>query len=297
VAADPTLSIQEVQTALAEVTVVVVTHESAHCIPALDGLLSQCPHAIISDNGSQDGTASLARRHWPAARVLEHGRNLGFGVANNRALAQVTTPYALLLNPDCDLPVQGLCELLKIADGMSDAAVLAPQLQSPTGKLEVNYRWPKTLWSAKGPAADGITCVGFICGAAMLFRMDRFEGVGFFDEDFFLYYEDDDLCLRLFNAGRPLLLVPQVRAVHRSRSSSRGGSPVRNEYGRGFHHAQSKLTFVAKHQSPAEAARLRRLLLLTTGLALPFRTLVFVPRLVARMVGRWRGLMSWRFDG
>ncbi len=288
---------EEAVSALAGVTVVVVTHESAHCLPMLDGLLASCPHVIVSDNGSADGTPAMARQRWPHAQVLEHGCNLGFGAANNRALALVRTPFALLLNPDCELRADGLRELLALAGEMEDVALLAPQLESPAGKQEVNYRWPKTLWAPRGPAASGAACVGFVCGAAMLFRMERFREVGFFDESFFLYYEDDDLCLRLFHAGLPMVLVPQVKAIHRSRSSSRGGKPWRNEYGRGYHHAQSKLTFVAKHQSLEEARRLRRALLFTTSLALPIRLLVLVPRLVARMAGRWMGLRSWRFDG
>jgi GT2 family glycosyltransferase len=251
---------------------------------------------IVSDNASTDGTPALARQQWPSARVLEHERNLGFGAANNRALALVQTPFALLLNPDCELSVEGLRELLMAARDMVDAALFAPQLASPTGKLEVNYRWPKTVWHSQGPAATGLACVGFVCGAAMLLRMERFQQIGFFDERFFLYYEDDDLCLRLFQAGLPMVLVPQIKAIHRSRSSSKGSRPLRNEYGRGFHHAQSKLIFTAKHRSVEEALRLRRTLLFTTSVALPIRTLAFVPRLVARMLGRWMGLRSWKID-
>ncbi|MDO8903945.1 glycosyltransferase family 2 protein [Hydrogenophaga sp.] len=286
----------EAVSALADVTVVVVTHESAHCIAELDGLLGSCPHVIVSDNASADGTPTLARQRWPRARVLEHERNLGFGAANNRALALVQTPFALLLNPDCELSAEGLGTLLMAARNMVDAALFAPQLASPTGKLEVNYRWPKTVWNSIGPPATGMTCVGFVCGAAMLLRMERFQQIGFFDERFFLYYEDDDLCLRLFQAGLAMVLVPEVKAIHRSRSSSKGSRPWRNEYSRGFHHAQSKLTFTAKHRSIAEALQLRRKLLVTTSVALPIRMLAFVPRLVARMLGRWRGLKSWKID-
>lgn len=286
----------EATIALADVTVVVVTHESAHCIAVLDGLLGWCPHVIVSDNASTDGTPAVARQQWPRAQVLEHDRNLGFGAANNRALALVQTPFALLLNPDCELSVEGLRALLTAARDMVDAALFAPQLASPTGKLEVNYRWPKTVWNSTGPPADGMACVGFVCGAAMLLRMERFQQVGFFDERFFLYYEDDDLCLRLFQAGLAMVLVPDVKAIHRSRSSSKGSRPWRNEYGRGFHHAQSKLTFTAKHRSVGEALQLRRKLLFTTSVALPIRMLAFVPRLVARMLGRWMGLRSWKID-
>lgn len=282
--------------ALADVTVVVVTHESAHCIAMLDSLLGACPHVIVSDNASTDGTPARVRQQWPRATVLEHDRNLGFGAANNRALALVRTPFALLLNPDCELSVDGLGQLLAAARDMVDAAMCAPQLISPAGKLEVNYRWPKTVWESMGPPATGMACVGFVCGAAMLLRMERFQEIGFFDERFFLYYEDDDLCLRLFQAGRPMVLVPAVKAIHRSRSSSKGSKPLRNEFGRGFHHAQSKLTFAAKHRSLDEALRLRRTLLFTTSAALPIRVLAFVPRLVARMLGRWMGLRSWKID-
>ena len=279
---------------LASVTVVVVTRDSAHCLDSLNALLSQCPNVIVSDNGSQDGTAAGARMRWAHAIVLEHGRNLGFGAANNRALARVQTPFAFLLNPDCEISREGLMTLLEMAESLPEAAILAPQLVSVSGKPEVNYRWPQTLWAPGGPAASGPICVGFLCGAAMLFRMELFRDIGFFDEAFFLYYEDDDLCLRLFNARLNMVLVPAVQATHHSRGSVRGRSPWRHEFGRGYHHAQSKLHFAQKYRSVADASRLRRWLLLTTTLGLPLRAIVFSPKLLARMLGRWQGLFCWR---
>ena len=279
------------------VTVIVVTRESAHCLDGLHALLSQCPNVIVSDNGSGDGTASGARQRWPQAIVLEHGRNLGFGAANNRALARVQTPFAFLLNPDCVMEREGLQRLLTLAGGMPQAALIAPQLVSASGKPEINYRWPQTYWTPGGPAATGLLCVGFVCGAAMLFRMASFRDVGFFDEQFFLYYEDDDLCLRLFDARQNIVLDPSVQAIHHSRGSVRGNHPWRHEFARGFHHAQSKLLFAQKYRSRDEAHRLRRWLLLLTTLALPLRALVFSPKLLARMAGRWRGLLTWRARG
>ncbi len=282
------------QGSLNGLTVIVVTRESAHCLAALNPLLSQCPNVIISDNGSADGTAHSARSLWPHAIVLDHGRNLGFGAANNRALARVQTPLALLLNPDCEIECNALMTLMAHAAQWPEAAVLAPQLISAAGIPEINYRWPQTMWTPQGPAASGPTCVGFVCGAAMLLRMASFRDVGFFDEQFFLYYEDDDLCLRLFKAGLNIVVVPSVLATHHSRGSVRGRSPWRQEYGRGFHHAQSKLQFAQKYRSRQEAQQLRRWLLATTTLGLPFRAIVFSPKLLARMAGRWQGLLSWR---
>ncbi len=282
-----------VRGALDRVTVVVVTFNSAHCLPELGRLLAACPHVVVVDNGSDDGCATLATKHLPQARVLPLPRNLGFGAANNRALAEVATPFALLLNPDCELSPEALADLVAAADADPQAAVLAPQLTSAQGRPDVNYRWPHLCWTSRGPAADGPTCVGFVCGAAMLCRMSAFEGVGFFDERFFLYYEDDDLCLRLFQAQRPMVVVPGVKAVHRSRGSVRGRSPWRSEYLRGYHHAQSKLIFTAKHQTAPLAQRQRSRLVGTTLLGLPLRLLLISPRLAARMVGRLRGALDW----
>jgi len=276
------------------VTVIVVTYNSAHCLPSLGKLLALCPNIVVVDNGSDDGTASEVARHLPQARFMALGQNYGFGAANNKALHEVRTPFALLLNPDCEITVQGIALLVDVAEDYADAAIIAPQLVQPNGRLETNYRWPHSLWTSRGIGATGPACVGFLCGAAMLFRMAAFKGIGFFDEDYFLYYEDDDLCLRLFNARRQLIVAPQVTAVHRSRGSVRGSRPLHSEYLRGYHHAQSKLIFTSKHESSVHAQAQRRRLLWTTVLLLPLRLLLSSPRLSARMVGRLRGVIAWR---
>jgi len=283
----------EVRAALDRVTVVVVTFNSAHCLPALGQSLADCPHVVVVDNGSDDDCATEAKRWLPQAKVMALGRNLGFGAANNRALQEVNTPFALLLNPDCEISTANIAGLLEAADEFADAAIVAPQLVDGQGHLDINYRWPHLHWESRGPAADGPACVGFVCGAAMLFRLQAFEGVGFFDERFFLYYEDDDLTLRLFQGYRPMVIAPAVRAVHRSRGSVKGKQPWRSEYLRGYHHAQSKLVFTQKHLTRSEALGQRRRLVATTLLSLPLRLLMISPRLTARMIGRLRGALDW----
>jgi len=279
---------------LRQVTVVMVTHHSAHCLAGQNDLLAHCPNIIISDNASNDGTPEEAKALWPHACVLAHPNNLGFGAANNRALALVTTPFAFLLNPDCVITPEALLTLMSAAQDMPDAALIAPQLLGVKGKPELNYRWPTTQWQSKGVGAEGPTCVGFVCGAAMLFRVANFAPVGFFDETFFLYYEDDDLCLRLFNAKLPMVLVPDVLAIHSSRGSVKGKVPLKSEYVRGYHHAQSKLIFENKHGSLKVALKKRRRLMISTTVALILRVLLLSPKRLARMWGRWRGLLDWK---
>ncbi len=279
---------------LNQVTVITVTYNSAHCLAALGAALTDFPHIIAVDNGSDDDCAALTPSHLPRARVLALPENLGFGAANNRALALVQTPFALLLNPDCEISPQAVEQMLLTANQWPEIAMVAPQLLQPNGHAEVNYRWPHLLWNSSGPGiTEGPACVGFVCGAAMLLRMSAFEGQ-FFDEQFFLYYEDDDLCTRLFNRHQAMVIDPRATATHRSRGSVRGKSPLRSEYLRGYHHAQSKLIYASKYQSLTQANAQRHKLLWQTALMLPLRLLAYNPRLLARMWGRFKGLLNWK---
>lgn len=296
-ASPPAHSETETRAALGQVTVVVVTYNSAHCLESLGNALRHCPHVIVVDNGSEDGCPENVERHLPHATLLASPINLGFGAANNRALAVVGTPFALLLNPDCEITSETIAGLVETARSLPDCAIVAPQLTDAANQPEINYRWPSVYWNSQGAGADGLACVGFVCGAAMLFQMSNFADTGFFDERFFLYYEDDDLCLRLFQAGKSMVINPALRALHRSRGSVRGKNPWRSEYLRGYHHAQSKLIFAAKHLPVGQDQRLRKKLIAATLLSLPLRLLLISPRLSARMVGRLRGACDWKPHG
>jgi N-acetylglucosaminyl-diphospho-decaprenol L-rhamnosyltransferase len=282
----------QAQGALDALTVIVVTFNSAHCLADLGANLRAFPNVTVVDNDSDDETAAAVRHHLPQALFIPNDRNLGFGAANNRALDRVATPYALLLNPDCSVSVEAVHSLVEAARAEPGAAMVVPQLVRPSGAPEVNYRWPSSRWVSRGPGADGPCCVGFACGAALLLNMSVMSEVGFFDEAFFLYYEDDDLCTRVFEAGKAMMLIPAVRLVHASRGSVRGRHPWRSEYLRGYHHAQSKVRYTAKYEGLAGATRLRRKVLALALFGLPLRLLLPAPRQVARLVGRVAGL--WR---
>lgn len=275
------------------VTPVVVTYNSAHCVESLAQCLGNYRRVIVSDNASEDGTVAAVLRLLPAAQVLEHRRNLGFGAANNRALDRVETEFALLLNPDCSIDSAQVARLVATARAFPDAAIIGPQIWDGRGKAEVNYRWAGTRWTSRGVGADGPACVGFLSGAVMLLNMTVCRPHGFFDERFFLYYEDDDLCLKYFEAGHGLIIDPVATAVHLARRSVKGNAPLRGEFWRGYHHAQSKLTYAAKHGGAGDADKLRRRLLWQTAFGLPLRVVAFSPRLIARMWGRLRGVTDW----
>jgi N-acetylglucosaminyl-diphospho-decaprenol L-rhamnosyltransferase len=278
---------------LDQVTVILVTYNSRHCLQDLAQPLTHFAHVCISDNGSLDGTAELARQILPHATLLRHEKNLGFGAANNRAIMRAVTPFVLLLNPDSELNPMSVMRLLELAEQFPSAAIIAPQLLRTDCSLDISYRWPSNRWKPRiNEAAQGLCCVGFVTGAVMLCRLSEFSKTGYFDEAFFLYYEDDDLCLRLFEAQKSIVVAPDVRWVHASRGSVRGNTPYRAEFWRGYHHAQSKIIFARKHVSLQAARRLGRKTLLLALITIPLRLMLPKPKLVARLFGRIAGLWN-----
>ncbi len=275
-----------------EFTVVIVTYNSAHCLPSLSSSLSKLKNIIFIDNASKDKTTESINSYFPQAKIISLEKNLGFGAANNKALALVQTPYALLLNPDCETKEDFFQKLITSANKFIDAAIIAPHLISRDGSTEINYRWPVTYWKSKGDKADGPCCVGFVCGAVMLIKLTEMKDVGFFDEEFFLYYEDDDLCQRIFKHKKQIILDPTLEVIHYSRGSVKGGNPLKHEFIRGFHHAQSKLLFEKKYFGERRYQQLKIKTLILAILNLIPRILIPYPRYLARLIGRIAGLLS-----
>jgi N-acetylglucosaminyl-diphospho-decaprenol L-rhamnosyltransferase len=236
-----------VRDALQRVTVLTVTYNSAHCVEALASGLAGVPHVIVVDNASADDSCARVRAAMPSARLIVMPANQGYGVANNAALTAVQTEFALLLNPDCLIDAAQIAALVQAMQDWPQATLAVPQLTEASGQLQVNYSWPRDAWSPKTGEATGVLNVGYACAAVMLIRMARLAPLGFFDPLFFLYYEDEDLCLRVFQARGQILVLPEVRVTHLSRGSVKGTRPWLAEYGRGFHHAQSKILFTWKH--------------------------------------------------
>ena len=276
--------------ALAQITAVIVTFNSAHCMADLAQQLAGWPHVTIVDNGSADDTVGQARALLPQAQVIALPENLGFGTANNRGFQAAQTPFCLMINPDCALQSEHAQTLWETAQQFPDAAIVVPQLVGSDGKPQVNYAWIRHWWAAKGPGAEAVTCVANACGAAMLLRLSNAPQDGWFDERFFLYYEDEDMCFRLLKERKPVVVQSAVHVPHSNRGSVRGPRPLKVEYGRGYHHARSKVMFTAKHSGQAAARRHRRKSLQGAIALLALRVFAPSPKHVSRLWGRICGL-------
>jgi N-acetylglucosaminyl-diphospho-decaprenol L-rhamnosyltransferase len=287
----------------AQVTVILVTYNSRDILPGALASLQGMPHVTVVDNGSRDGTPAVARNAMPQAKVIEAGANLGFGRANNLGLQEVQTPYALLLNPDCTLEPGALTALLEAARRYPEAAMWGPKVYDAPGRLGLCYRPP---FFAPQPRElldpEGDLCTEFLTGAAMLLNMAVMREVGFFDPWFFLYFEDDDLCLRARRRGHPLILVNQAWVMHRVKQSSTPS--MRLTFRRAYCMTLSKFYIQRKYFGPAKS--LATVLRVGAGalLSLPLHALSFsgqrtlrdAGRLAAALMAPWRLRAKHCFD-
>lgn len=261
------------------VSVVIVTFNSQEhvlaCLAAL-GREAGVPHEVLLvDNASADGTLAAVRQAHPGVRVLANERNLGFACANNRALGEAQAPFVLLLNPDCELQPGALPALVGVLEARPELAAVSPLTRNGDGTPQVSFGPDLTLaneWRqrrlvngvrARDPralaAAEALITreqqPDWLSASCLLARAEALRAVGGFDEGYFLYEEDADLCLRLRQAGWRLLHFPGAAVVHHlGGSMSSAPSLARLEYQR------SHLQYYAKHNGWFQQMGLRLVL-------------------------------------
>lgn len=224
------------------VTVVVVTFNSAHLLPAL---LASLPAGLgdlpwrlaVADNDSGDGTVDTLRRLAPGATVIEMGRNAGYAAGINAAVAAAGPGRAtLVLNPDVRLAPGCVPELLRVLEEEEGVGIAVPRLVDGEGALVRSMRREPTLLRAAADALIGARRAGrfpllgevvtdpaayedqatadWAEGSTQLISADCMAACGPWDEGFFLYSEETEFHLRARDAGYALRYVPTAGATH-----------------------------------------------------------------------------------
>jgi N-acetylglucosaminyl-diphospho-decaprenol L-rhamnosyltransferase len=283
------------QHAAQHVTIVCVTYQSAALAQDMADRLRQFPHVVLIDNASGDGCADLLASELPHARMVKNASNLGFARANNQAVALVKTPFALLLNPDCDIALPALEALMAAMAAYPRAAIVAPQGRKPCSAPQPSYRHAFFERRARLPyrIPDGTCSAKWLHGCCMLVRVAAFRHFGGFDERFFLYYEDDDLCLRALAAGYDCLLEPAAEVLHAGGASC-GSSPgilLRKQ----FHFFRSRHAIIGKYLGPRAAL----FYLAKSAVAAPFAVTLYLLLMRRRHALKWLawGCAAWRRIG
>jgi N-acetylglucosaminyl-diphospho-decaprenol L-rhamnosyltransferase len=223
-----------------EVNVVIVTYNS---ITVIDDLLDSLPDAlgglnydvVVVDNDSSDGTADFVTARG-GCRVVR-SPNVGYAGGINRGLREtIPAEAALILNPDVRLTA-GSVPVLMAALRDPDVGIVAPQVRSPAGDLELSLRREPTLARALGLGGTGLAAlseyvtrpadyarprvVDWALGAVLLVSRKCYETLGGWDESYFLYSEETDLCLRARDKGFRTVYEPRAVAIHIGGQSGR----------------------------------------------------------------------------
>ena len=236
-----------------EITVSVVSHrQNALVNLLLLDLQQHCAdriHLVLTQNLPDSTPLASAGLTCPV-ETTRNEQVKGFGANHNAAFAQCRTPFFCVANPDIRLTADPFPALLASLQDERVGAV-GPLVRNPSGSTEDSARrFPtaagllkKLFVEARTPdyATDrGPVEVDWIGGMFMLFRSDAFRALGGFDEAYFLYYEDVDLCRRLHAAGRTVTYNPGAQVIHDARRASRRNPQL------ALHHARSALRFLSR---------------------------------------------------
>jgi N-acetylglucosaminyl-diphospho-decaprenol L-rhamnosyltransferase len=284
------------------IDVVVVTHQSAAWIGAcLDSVVGQegVGSVVVVDTASTDATADVVNGRIASAlpttlRFVGLGTNPGFGAAANRGVAGTAAAFVLILNPDLVVGLNAPIGLARRLSAEPRLGVVGPRVDDLDGTPYPSARSFPDLVVAAGHAFVGLVNadnrwsrrylnpdrVDWVSGTAMAVRRSAFEAVGGFDESYFMYVEDVDLCWRLARAGWGVAVEDAVTVRH-----AIGGSSETAPYRMIVAHHRSLWRFARR-----TTTRWRRLLLPVVGLGLLARTGVMAARrvFVARPPARRR---------
>lgn len=192
---------------------------------------------IVVDNGSTDHSMATLQNQFQEVKLIYNHQNLGFGAANNRALKSAKGKYLLFLNPDTLLQnnalkhlydfalkkgnILGCCGANLIDENKLEANIGGhfPSLKLLISDLGFRVLYPKYYQNKLSLLSTASQLkanrqIDAVCGAALWIQKDTMEQIGAFDEQFFLYFEDTDLCYRLHKAGYQNYIVPEAEIIH-----------------------------------------------------------------------------------
>jgi N-acetylglucosaminyl-diphospho-decaprenol L-rhamnosyltransferase len=253
------------------------------CIASLraDGITD----IVVVDNASRDGSAQAVADHEPDVTLLSLDTNLGFGAGANRGVARTDSPYVVIVNPDVVVEPGSTKVLVDALERDPGLGIVGPRIDTPDGELYpsarafpnlvdaaghafLHFLWPNNRFSRRYRMLDwdraSARDVDWVAGTHLLVRREAWDAIGGFDEAYFMYMEDVDLCWRMRTAGWRTGYEPDARITH-----DIGRSTDQTPYRMILAHHRSMLTFAWR-----SGGRLQRVLVPVMALALAVRTVL-----------------------
>ena len=221
-----------------DITIVIASFKSEKKIKdCLNSIDKQAKVLVIENSNNLSFKENLEKEFSNVECVLA-GANIGYGSANNIGLKKVKTKYALILNPDATLHSSALENFIKATEKIYDFAIMAPYIQEEKDKFDKK----NDLKNISPVEVENVK------GFAMFLNISEFKEVGFFDENFFFYFEEIDLCKRLINHGKKIYLIPEIKIDHGGGLSHDQSINVEMELSRNWHWMWSTFNYHKKYK-------------------------------------------------
>lgn len=201
-----------------DVSIIIVSYNTAHliadCLKSVQNSSGEEKEIFVVDNASSDNSVELIAARFPAVKLLANKDNKGFGAANNQGLLICNGRYIIFLNPDTTIAQDTLQKAVSYMDqnqhiGLAGARILNPD---ETVQESVSYRYPGEKYTS-GEVAGLKGNIACVLGAFMIARKSLLIDLHGFDEDFFLYGEDQDLCWRIRERGYSIGYIEDATVV------------------------------------------------------------------------------------
>ena len=213
-----------------DITIIIVSYKSENMIIRNLEIIKKFPTIII--NNSRSDKFNTLIDDFKNIKLITPDLNLGYGRANNLGVNQSKTPYFLIVNPDILLNEKLINTLYStFLNYNDDIGVVGPSLYDSNMKRRTNgsishvkkIRGSKLSSSINNIPEDNMCC-DFLVGCCLFMKRDFFIELGGFDKDFFMYFEDNDLCDRIIKNGKTVVEVPSAKVIHLENSSSKKNS-------------------------------------------------------------------------
>ena len=217
------------------ITVVINTFNSEEQIcNCIDSIGSNFKIVVI-ENSNKTKFKDMLEKKYENVQCFLTGENLGYAKGNNYGISKVKTKYALILNPDAAIEGNTMNDFLVLAGKLKDFAIIGPAKQNEFNSLSADHLEEDTFEVEK------------LKGFAMFLNLDQFKDIGFFDDKFFIYLEEIDLCKRLRINNRKIFLDKNIKIKHQGGSSHNDSINFEMELSRNWHWMWSTFYFNKKH--------------------------------------------------
>ena len=216
-----------------EITIIITTFNSDQKIKECLASIDRKYKVIVVENSDNKEFKTFLESKYPNVHCLIAGKNLGYSAGNNLALKKVVTKCSLILNPDTILRKDSISNFFLSAEKNSNFAIIGPvngQVDTLENKNESN-----------------LIEVNNIKGFAMFLNMEKFSQIGFFDENFFLYFEEIDLCRRVKKFSEKIYIDPSITIKHIGGASVESSSSYQLELNRNWHWMWSTFYYHKKY--------------------------------------------------